>query len=78
MGDSDMNKNIQSFLAIREQRFEKLTADYEKIIREAIDEHGSMQALSRALGEDEKFVWKVLNKRGFKTLRQAALRVGKL
>ena len=71
-------QSTQAFLAIREERYEKLTADYEKIIREAVREHGSMQALSRALDEEEHYVWKVLNKRGFKTLRQAALRVGKL
>jgi ribosome-binding protein aMBF1 (putative translation factor) len=73
------SQNIPAFVAIREERYARLTRDYEKVIREAIADLGGSAALSRALNEQERYIANALNNRGvgsgLKTKRQIALRI---
>jgi len=74
-----MNETLVSYIAIREERFSKLSSDYEHIIREAIEDFGGMASLSRALGEHDRYIAALFQKRlDFKTRRKTALRIADL
>lgn len=50
-----IKKNLQSYLAIRRERFEKLCADYRRIISEAERDYGQRNLCER-LGKSQNYL----------------------
>lgn len=74
-----MRKNIPDFVSAQEGQFATISKNYEKAIREAIEDYGGMAILSRALGEHNRYIANMFNARlDFKTLRRTALRIADL
>lgn len=57
----EKKQNARAFLAIREERLNKLCADYKQFIRREIAAAGNEFALARALGKSQNYVRESLN-----------------
>lgn len=73
-------QNTQAFLAIREERLNKICADYRKFIKTYVqDEHnGRDSKASVALGENAGYIRDVLRRGGVIALKGCAEKIGRI
>lgn len=72
----------EKYIEKLERQYRQLDADYLRVIGETIERLGGAAALSRALGEQERYIANAMNDRGvgsgFKTKRHIVMRIAEL